>query len=285
MCWESGTAFGGRAVQARAPAEVAGANLFQALGVNELPQARALSAEAILKGEVAASFAGRPSLGGGFMPEAPAAIYAAGRQNPVNFIVGWNANEDTILARELPGGGTAAGFKAYVAKRFGTAAPQVLQAYPAKDAAAARRSAGLLFSDEAFGAGAAEWARVNAATGKGAGYVYHFTHPAPVAAGVSLFGKTGAELRATHGGEMYYVYDVLDDLAWPWTKKDRALATTMQGYWVNFAKTGDPNGPGLPRWTPVAQTGAPKAMIFGDAARLSPLPRAAGLAAITAAGH
>lgn len=280
---QSGTAFGGRALQARAPAEVAGAKLFQALGVNELSQARALPAEAILKGEVAASFGGRPSLGGAFMPETPAAIYAAGRQNPVDFIVGWNAHEDTILARELPGGGTAAGFKAYVEKRFGAAAPQVLKDYPATDDATARSSAGLFFSDEAFGAGAAEWAKANAAAGKGRGYVYYFTHPAPVAAGVSLFGKTGPELRATHGGEMYYVYDVLDDLAWPWTRKDRALAKSMQGYWVNFAKTGDPNGRGLPGWKPVAAKGAARVMEFGGASRMAPLPRAAGLAAISAA--
>ena len=92
-----------------------------------------------------------------------------------------------------------------------------------------------------------------------------------------MFGKTGGQLKATHGGEMYYVYDVLDDLPWRWTARDRALAATMQGYWVNFARTGDPNGPGLPKWTPVAATGTPQVMVFGETSRLAPLPRAKGL--------
>jgi para-nitrobenzyl esterase len=32
------------------------------------------------------------------------------------------------------------------------------------------------------------------------------------------------------------------------TPEDQAVARMAQSYWVNFAKTGDPNGPGLPAW-------------------------------------
>ncbi|HEV2499919.1 MAG TPA: carboxylesterase family protein [Terriglobia bacterium] len=39
------------------------------------------------------------------------------------------------------------------------------------------------------------------------------------------------------------------------TPQDLAMARTMNAYWVNFARTGDPNGPGLPRWPAITRGG------------------------------
>ena len=58
-------------------------------------------------------------------------------------------------------------------------------------------------------------------------------------------GSPFATLGATHGAEMPYVFDHLDQQPLPWADADRRLAAAMATYWTNFAKTGDPNGAGL----------------------------------------
>jgi para-nitrobenzyl esterase len=50
-----------------------------------------------------------------------------------------------------------------------------------------------------------------------------------------------------------------------------ALSGLMSSYWVNFARTGDPNGPGLPQW-PVFTENDQKVMFFDAAASARPIP-------------
>ncbi len=84
-------------------------------------------------------------------------------------------------------------------------------------------------------------------------YWYFFTHEPPVEEGVR-------NLKATHAAEIPYVFDNLSaprsipDTSSPKlaaaSEKDRAEAEMVSSYWVNFAKTGDPNGKDLPAWAP-----------------------------------
>ena len=62
------------------------------------------------------------------------------------------------------------------------------------------------------------------------------------------FTKQNGALSSHHSGELPYVFGNLDRNARAYDDSDRALSDTMRAYWVNFVKTGDPNGPGLPEW-------------------------------------
>ena len=82
-------------------------------------------------------------------------------------------------------------------------------------------------------------------------YWYFFTHEPPVDPGMR-------NLKATHAAEIPYVFETLaaprsvPDTSSPRlaaaSEKDRAMADLVSSYWVNFARTGDPNGKGLPEW-------------------------------------
>ena len=80
----------------------------------------------------------------------------------------------------------------------------------------------------------------------------------------------GNRRGAAHADDMMYLKGVFDDKAekYPQEKK---VSDLMQQYWVNFAKTMNPNGEGLPSW-PVFEDGKTTVMQFNNGASLIPLP-------------
>lgn len=83
-------------------------------------------------------------------------------------------------------------------------------------------------------------------------YRYSFDRKIPVPAGNTVNGvpTTSRDIGARHAGEIEYVFGSLDLSlpTVPWEPSDRKLSDLMTTYWANFARTGDPNGAGLPVW-------------------------------------
>jgi len=76
-------------------------------------------------------------------------------------------------------------------------------------------------------------------------YVYRFDRTIP--------GKGEGALGAFHSLELPYVFHAFDDPGWKWlhfNDDDIKLSDTIEDYWTNFAKNGDPNGDGRPAWQP-----------------------------------
>lgn len=216
-----------------------------------LKELRAMSPQNLLKAGETETV--RPIVDGYVLPQDIAAIFAQGKQNDVPLLVGYNANEGTTLAPQ------AINMKAIVfttgaRQRYGALAEPLLKIYPAATDEEAVKSFYSAFRDQNFGWEMRTWARLSTKTGHQPAYLYYFSRRPP--------GPQSERLGAFHASEIAYVFGTF---VWPfpWEDADKKLSDAMISYWVNFARTGNPNGDALPKW-PVYNASDDQALEFGD---------------------
>lgn len=227
---------------ARAIVEAAATALGQTLAAPHLSDLRKLSAEDLLK----QSWRPTPNLDGAVFTELPQQSFAAGRQK-TPMLLGWNADEGLDLAPAVFGGKivAVADYERQLQKLFGPQIPpSILAQYPGETDTQATESARRLVTDfiglQHFG-----WATMQQRAGGSPAYLYYYLHsPAePPTSQPCYYG-----CKAGHSSEIRFAFGQLWREARAWSTEDLALQEQMLGYWTNFVKTGDPNGPGLPEW-------------------------------------
>ncbi|MCU0381599.1 MAG: carboxylesterase family protein [Chitinophagaceae bacterium] len=205
-----------------------------------LAKLRALSAAEIVDGgQETAGQGGPPTysgpiLDGQFVTETAESAYKAGRQPRVAIIIGSNS-------AEVPGGFVNARSKEELLKQFESVKDEMVAAYDPDGNTEFAKMLTLVNTDKVWAEPARFTSRAFVAKGTPA-YLYLFSY-------VSDSARQWMRYGASHASEIGYVFDNLRGRnGAPLPPKDHAVAKMMNTYWANFARTGDPNGNGLPKW-------------------------------------
>jgi len=217
------------------------------LGTDSLKELRAIPADKLLE---TVSKPGSERHGssmavvdGYFLPKTVPEIFAAGTQNDVPLLAGWNRDEGSgaVLSAKPPL--TAASVKELGEKEFKEKAAEFFKLYQVTDDATAVRSWEDFAGDRFIALGTWKWMEAEAKTGKSPIYRYRFDQAPPD----DPSREPG--MGAFHSGEIEYVFGTLEwRIPTLWKSEDKALSELMRKYWANFARTGNPNGAGLPQW-------------------------------------
>jgi para-nitrobenzyl esterase len=221
-----------------AQAEEAGTRLAAKLSApsgDALSFLRGLSTAALL---AAAPGGASPNVDGWLLPASPAASFAAGTQHAIPYIVGSNAIE-------MSGQRTPDELRSAITARYDRLAPRALALYGLAEPGAADRT------DPLYGSPNDQWTTDTGIRCPGVQLALQHSAVSP-ATWMYEFGRAiPPKPTVVHSSELPYVFGNLyatGSQAGQYTDVDRQLSDTIQIYWTNFAKTGDPNGPGLPAW-------------------------------------
>jgi len=102
------------------------------------------------------------------------------------------------------------------------------------------------------------WAKRRAKTCQAPAYTYFFDHAA------------AAERGSYHGSDLAFWFNDLDSADRHWSEADRRVAEQASSYWVNFVRTGNPNGENLQEWEPFSADRA-TTLSLGDTSFARPI--------------
>ena len=257
---ESGSLIGSMTPRPLSEAEPEGVKFATGAGAASIAALRAMTAEQVL--ELTAkpdSPRFGPVTDGYLLPKEVAAILEAGEQARVPLLGGSNSEEQSargLLRQDEP---TPENYAKAVRALYGDRTEEVLKLYPGSTTEEVLDSAMALAGDRFIGFSTWRFMEGHRKTGGQPVYRYYYSHPRPKFLGgypappAGAGGTTPAAppppRGAAHSAEIEYAMgNLATNTHFEWGAADHKLSEVMQGYFANFIKTGNPNGPGLPSW-------------------------------------
>jgi para-nitrobenzyl esterase len=258
-------------------AEALGARTALSLGARTLAELRAVPADRLLKASGIppyhdTHFDPPVTVDGTSLVKAPFETFSEGSEARVPLLAGWNADESRVYAVFGKDRLTAAAYPARIRSEYPAFADELLARYPAGTEAERIRSEGDLDCDGFIVASVWTMLRKHAAAGAPV-YAYRMDHPFPVQDGTLVNGvpATRSDMGARHAGEIALVFramDIVPDVSFD--ASDRAFSEVLATYWTQFAKTGSPNGAGLPNWPEYSESSGFPLMHLDPSPRVGP---------------
>lgn len=264
---ESGSLLGSLPPVTLSTGEQTGIQFAIFAGVTDLSQLRSLNADSLLKlSSRFGPFRFSMTIDGYFFQKDPLAIYQKGEQAHVPLLVGWNSEEMNyhgVLGNDQP---TKENFEKAVRRLYGEQASEVLKLYHIENDNEAEQIATDLASDRFIAFSTWLWADLQARTSGKDVYRYYYSRPRPAKRPDNVNDIQGMagnkkgivtsisqkEKGAVHSSEIEYAMGNLKyNKVFNWTTEDYKVSSTLQEYFANFIKSGDPNGTGLPHWPPM----------------------------------
>lgn len=197
-------------------AEKLGVKFAQSKGASNIAKLRELTAEQLIKMDTTqAQIRFGRVIDGYYQLNNLSLVFAEGKQNDTHFMNGFNADETNYT---------------------GNKGDEFISLY-----SKGNKNLEKIAGQQQSLVNANLWMELRSKTSKTNAYEYFFTRAIP--------WPEHPEFGAFHTGEIPYVFNNLKMINRPWTSIDTLVAERMSSYWINFVKTGNPNGKGLPKWS------------------------------------
>ena len=259
----SGSVMGFNKVLTLKEAEQKGVKLAKQIGKKNIKDLRALPAEELMK-LAAVKAIPTYNIDGYFLTEQPTETYAKGNQTKVPLLIGGNNQEMSpwaVLAGKQP---TVENLKAGAKAMFGDNVDEAFRLYGINSDKDVLEQPGInLASDLFLDYSTWKWGNMHKLTSGQPVYRYRYCHPRPAMAikgkvaglaGGVVDAKEGQpqmpqDKGAVHSADIEYAMGTLPtNRVYDWQPEDYMVSDIFSQYYVNFVKTGNPNGLGLVEW-------------------------------------